>query len=366
MKAQNLNIAELIEFSKGFVGLQGRRLLIHDLSSMGQFRRDLIDSVGNDGARHILTRMGFFWGQADAAAMQRLFQWDGTEEWIKACVELIMISGMASSELSVLDFNESAGVVESEIRCTNSNEVEQHCDERGASEVPICWVIAGYLSGYFSYCIGKNVYFLEELCQAAGAGRCVFRGKDIDTWGKDAEKRLSFFHAVDIQKKVRDLTRRIRSQQRAIALQRKLLSAATSPADSLNGVAIRSKSFRNVMELANRVAAFNTTVLVTGETGTGKEVLSRHIHACSPRRDAPFIAVNCSALPENLLESELFGHRAGSFTGAHADHKGLFESAENGTIFLDEIGDISPAIQARLLRCCSQRKSGPLGKQKPG
>src|SRR5688500_18391632 len=111
-----------------------------------------------------------------------------------------------------------------------------------------------------------------------------------------------------------------------------------------------SRAMRNLLELAGRVAAHSTTVLITGESGTGKEVMARAIHQLSPRRDAAFIAINCAAIPEQLLESELFGHVKGSFTGATADRAGLFEASHGGTLLLDEIGDMPLSLQAKLLR----------------
>lgn len=111
-----------------------------------------------------------------------------------------------------------------------------------------------------------------------------------------------------------------------------------------------SPAMKRVVELITKVAPTDTTVLLLGESGTGKEVMANTIHRLSPRRDNPFIAINCAALPEHLLESELFGHAKGAFTGAHADKVGLFEEADSGTIFLDEVGDTSHAMQAKLLR----------------
>ena len=113
------------------------------------------------------------------------------------------------------------------------------------------------------------------------------------------------------------------------------------------------------------VAASDSTVLVTGESGTGKEVVARAIHAASPRRYNPMVVVNCGALPEGILESELFGHEAGAFTGARARHKGKFESAEGGTVFLDEIGEVSPKVQVELLRVLEEKVVTRLGGTAP-
>ncbi len=117
--------------------------------------------------------------------------------------------------------------------------------------------------------------------------------------------------------------------------------------------------------MAARLARFDTSVLITGETGTGKEVLARYIHNLSARAPEPFVGIKCGALPETLLESELFGHKAGAFTGATHDRLGLFEQANRGTIFLDEIGDITPAMQLKLLRALQEREIMRVGESKP-
>lgn len=117
-----------------------------------------------------------------------------------------------------------------------------------------------------------------------------------------------------------------------------------------------SSAMQEVMSLCNRVATSNSTVLLLGETGTGKELIARNIHFSSPRNDKPFVAINCAALPEGLLESELFGHEAGSFTGATSQKLGRFELADGGTLFLDEIGDISGSIQVKLLRVLQEKE----------
>jgi len=116
-----------------------------------------------------------------------------------------------------------------------------------------------------------------------------------------------------------------------------------------------------LFEMIRSIAPTSSTVLVTGESGTGKEMVSKAIHSLSPRREAPFVSVNCGALPDTLLESELFGHMKGAFTDAHQNKKGLFEAAHRGTLFLDEVGETSPSMQVKLLRALQERKIRRVG-----
>jgi DNA-binding NtrC family response regulator len=127
----------------------------------------------------------------------------------------------------------------------------------------------------------------------------------------------------------------------------------------------RSEKMEEIFRLVDRVAPARSTVLITGESGTGKELVAKAIHEASPRVDNPFVVVNCSNIPSDLLESELFGHTKGAFTGAVAAKKGLFEVADSGTIFLDEIGDLRPETQVRLLRVIQEREFTPLGETTP-
>jgi len=126
-----------------------------------------------------------------------------------------------------------------------------------------------------------------------------------------------------------------------------------------------SRAFRDILNIARRVAVYDSSILIRGETGVGKEVLARYIHAASPRAKNSMLTVNCGALPETLLESELFGHKAGSFTGAMRDRAGLFEQAARGTILLDEIGDISLSTQVKLLRVLQEREILRIGENLP-
>ena len=127
----------------------------------------------------------------------------------------------------------------------------------------------------------------------------------------------------------------------------------------------KSKAFLDVLRLAEQVAPTDSTVLLLGQSGTGKEVVSRYIHDLSERSDGPFFSINCGALPENLLESELFGHVKGSFTGAVRDKQGMFMAARGGTFFLDEIAEMTPATQVKLLRVLQEREALPVGGTEP-
>lgn len=140
-------------------------------------------------------------------------------------------------------------------------------------------------------------------------------------------------------------------------------SLASTPIGSASAIIGKSPAIRSVCDLISRVAPSNATVLISGETGTGKELVAQQIHAQSPRHKGPFVAVNCAALSENLLESELFGHEKGAFTGAANRRIGRFEAANRGTLFLDEIGEISQATQVKLLRFLETKSFERVGSQ---
>lgn len=131
--------------------------------------------------------------------------------------------------------------------------------------------------------------------------------------------------------------------------------------NSIEGIIGKSAGIKNALELARRVSQSNANILITGESGTGKEVIAKAIHSMGSRKKAPFVAINCSAIPENLLESELFGHSKGAFTGASDKKVGLFEEAEGGTLFLDEIGDLTLPLQAKILRVLQEKKIKRIG-----
>jgi two-component system response regulator GlrR len=159
-------------------------------------------------------------------------------------------------------------------------------------------------------------------------------------------------------------TERAMEHQRLASEVRKLEGLLKERYDFKNIIA-RSEKMQRVLDLVSRIARTDSTIYISGESGTGKEVIAKAIHLASERRDKPFVAINCAAIPEPLLESELFGYEKGAFTDAKKSHGGLFAQSHQGTILLDEIGDMSLSVQAKLLRVLQEKKFYPLGSEKP-
>ena len=177
---------------------------------------------------------------------------------------------------------------------------------------------------------------------------------------------LSIFEDITRQKEIEEKVRLEEELRRAREVAWTANSSAgDTPGFHFEGVIGKSGGIENIHKLIQKVASTNTNILISGESGTGKELVARAIHLNGPRRQRPFVGVNCAAIPENLIESELFGHVRGAFTGAVSDHIGLFKQADQGTIFLDEVGKLPLHLQVKLLRVLQEKSFTPVGGNKP-
>ncbi|MCK5850739.1 MAG: XylR N-terminal domain-containing protein, partial [Kiritimatiellae bacterium] len=300
MKAQDLKLEEIIDFSEGCLHLHERRLVVHSVHAFAQLRKDLMGKIGLERTRRIFTRFGYYWGQADAAAMKRIFEWDNFEEWIKAGPRMHTLQGVTKSTIKSLKVDKQMGHFRMDVVWRNSGEVDEHLLAFGKSQEPICWMLVGYASGYATFCLEKNIYFIEQKCRAKGDRICTATGKDEESWGKEIKPHLKYFYeAESIQHEILDLTKALKAKTRELVRQRKRLKQLENiPHGSF--AEVHSKCFQDILGLASRVAPFDTSILITGESGSGKEIMARYIHKLSLRADKSFLGINCGALPETL------------------------------------------------------------------
>jgi DNA-binding NtrC family response regulator len=368
-----LHLAELLDFrpDQGVIRLHAQRVVILSAAAMGLMRKELVDTLGLDTARRVLLRFGFADGYHDAVNLRARSKWASPIDGLRAGAMLHTLEGIVRVDVRRVEYDEKTGRFEEEVRWRASYEAEQHVHHYGKSSDPVCWSLAGYSSGFASACLGKEIYFREIACTGQGERYCSAIGRDAKSWGAEADAIRAEFQSADLGGEVERLREAVGKRARELDRRERLLERRERELNLLRGRVNRhaaakhfvaaSEAMQHVLELAARVAPLDTTVLVYGESGTGKEFVVRLIHDQSPRAAAPFVSINCAALTETLLESELFGHVRGSFTGAVRDKAGLFEVAGNGTIFLDEIGEVAPTVQAKLLRALQEREIRRVG-----
>ena len=372
----HLDLTELLDFrpGQGTIRLHEQRVVILSAAAMGLLRKELIDTLGLETARRLFLRFGYADGYHDAVSMRDRSQRASPIEGLRAGIALHRLEGIVRAEIIKIDHDAASGRFEEEVVWHDSYVAEQHLHHYGQGSVPVCWSLTGYTSGYVSACLGQEIYFRERECVAQGKNACSVVGKDAASWGDDLKQlRIDFQGAglgqeverlrEAVHRKLQDLDRRERlvaKRERDLNLLRERVSRLAAAKHFIAG----SAAMQEVLENAARVAPLDTTVLVYGESGTGKEFIVRMIHDQSPRATGPFVSINCAALTETLLESELFGHVRGAFTGATRDKAGLFEVAGNGTLFLDEIGEVAPTVQAKLLRALQEREIRRVGAER--
>jgi DNA-binding NtrC family response regulator len=376
MDDRRLQLAELLDFrpDEGIIRLHEQRVVILSAAAMGLLRKELIDTLGTDTARRLLMRFGFADGYHDAVSLRDRAAWSDPLDGFRTGAVVHTLEGIVRSELISVEFDPETGRFETEVVWHDSYEAEQHVHHYGPSPQPVCWSLSGYASGFASACFGREIYFRELSCLGEGKNVCTVVGRDAASWGEAVEalrqdlQSKDLGHEVEllrsaVQRRLQELARRERAldkRERELNVLRERIARHTAAQHFI----ARSEAMQEVLELAARVAPIDTTVLVYGESGTGKEFIVRMIHEQSPRAAAPFVSINCAALTETLLESELFGHVRGAFTGASRDKAGLFEVAGTGTIFLDEIGEVAPTIQAKLLRALQEREIRRVGAER--
>jgi DNA-binding NtrC family response regulator len=376
MSLHNLHLQDLLECQPetGLIRMHDQRVVIQSVAALGLLRKELIETFGVNVARRLLMRFGYADGYEDAVSLRGGAERMDTIELFKSGPMVHTLEGVVQATLKIIEFDPERGHVEATVEWHHSYEGEQHVHLCGKSNTPVCWTLVGYASGYASACFGREVYFREVDCIGQGAKHCTVVGKDADAWGAEVAAFREDFAGVNPGEEMERLRRAVQAREQQLARRERAVDRREREMDMLreriardaarHRFIVRSRAMTSVLEQAARVAPLDMTVLIGGESGTGKEFIVRLIHDQSPRAAAPFVSINCAALTETLLESELFGHVRGAFTGAVRDKAGLFEVAGNGTIFLDEIGEIAPTVQAKLLRALQEREIRRVGAER--
>ena len=348
MRADQLRIDDLLEAPSagGVLRFGGGRTLLYDAVALGLLRAQLVEAFGVTVTQGLLTRLGYSHGYRTAQTMEHALPWDSPREWRIAGGRLHRLQGLVRFEpVSPGQRLDPDAVAEALWR--DSYEAEQHILHLGRSLEPVCWSLAGFASGYLSYARGEPIYCVEERCVGRGDAVCHMVGRTADGWGERLAEIRAPFDAQSMDATLEGLRETLSSLETRLLRGRRQVA---QNAVERHGVIAKSEAMRRVLSLAERAAKVDASVLICGESGVGKERIARLLHDLSTRCGAPFVAINCGALPPTLLESELFGHVEGAFTGARVARAGLFEAAHMGTLFLDEIGELPLSMQASLLR----------------
>lgn len=328
----------LLRFTPGSgrVWMDEDRIALMSSATFANIRRALIESLGFEQMAQMMTRIGYSEGSKDAKLYRQRHPQGSIDEALKMRGELQALAGFASPGKILHDADSTRGRFYAELVWDDSLEADVHLLTQGTSTEPVCSILTGHASAYCTDIVGRTILFREVECKAAGGNQCRVIGKPLDEWGEQAG---NFSEYLRPQPYVNRFTQP---------------GSASLKDEGLEDVVGSSAAFFTVLNLLRKVAPTNASTLILGETGVGKEVFARVLHRMSPRENQPLIAVNCAALPEHLIESELFGVERGAFTGATESRPGRFERADGGTLFLDEIGALPYSAQSKLLRALQE------------
>ena len=371
----DLRLPDLFEIrpDEGVIRLHEQRVLLISAAAFGVLRRELIATVGVETARRLLVRFGFTCGYYDAVNLRAEVQWADPLEGVRLGAALHGIEGVVHADIVRLTEHPGSPGFEAEALWRHSFEAEQHLQQCGPAAEPACWTLTGYASGFASACLGREICFREAQCAAVSGSHCVVVGKDADGWKDGPNRFRTEYHCDELVAELDALDQAVHRRREVDARRDRYQAGRTQELETLRDrvdryarrsqMVLVSSGMRETLEMAARVAPLDTGVLIFGESGTGKEYVVRMIHEHSSRAGQPLVSVNCAALTETLLESELFGHVRGAFTDAIRDKAGLFEVASSGTLFLDEVGEMSAGLQAKLLRALQEREIRRVGSE---
>jgi DNA-binding NtrC family response regulator len=337
----------------GQIWLHEHRMLLVHAEAQATLRKELIDTLGMERARGLLTRMGYASGVRDAELARTRAEDSSDLEAFMTGPQLHTLEGIVRVTPIRLELDRHAGKYYGEFLWEHSWEGQWHRHHYGIHSEPVCWTQIGYACGYTSAFMGRTILYKEVECTGMGNNNCRIVGKPAEEWD-DAAEQMRFFSSESIADQLIDL------QTQVVQLRSSIGDRDQLPQD-VTGI---SPGFRAAYDLLKQAAGSHISVLLQGETGVGKEVFARSLHEMGARCSKPFVAVNCAAIPQELVESELFGVEKGAYTGALVSRPGRFERADGGTLFLDEIGDLPASAQAKLLRVLQEGEIERLGDQK--
>jgi len=351
------DLREQVRFSleTGQIWLHEHRMLLIHAEGLAGLRKSLIDTLGMDRTQGLFTRMGYECGVLDAELIRTRAkaQFISDEEAFMTGPQLHGLEGIVKCTVLKLEADRAAGKFYGEDLWENSWEGQWHRKQYGISSNPVCWSQIGYACGYTSTFMGRPIFYKEVECVGMGDSQCRIIGKPLEEW-ENADDYARLFNQESIAEQLIEL------QTQVVQLRSAINEKAKLPADIVGN----SPVFLAAYELLKQAAKSQITVLLLGETGVGKEVFARSLHEMGSRRSESFVAINCAAIPHDLVEAELFGVEKGAYTGALTSRAGRFERANGGTLFLDEIGDLPLSAQVKLLRVLQEGEIERLGDNK--